>query len=109
MLQEKLGNVMVVAGNNGRKIEYIRRAIQAGIHVLADKPMIIDPDGFNVLKDVLELADQQRPLVNDIMTERHDITSILQRRLSQIPELFGELVAGSPEEPAISKESFHYF
>lgn len=27
MLQEMPGNVMVVAGNNGRKIEYIRRAI----------------------------------------------------------------------------------
>ncbi len=109
MLQEKPGNVMVVAGNNGRKIEYIRRAIEAGIHVLADKPMVIHPESFNVLKDALALAEQQGLLVNDIMTERHEITSILQRALSQIPELFGELVAGSPEEPAISKESVHYF
>lgn len=109
MLQEKPGNVMVVAGNNGRKIEYIRRAIEAGIHVLADKPMIINPNSFNVLQDALALAEQQGLLVNDIMTERHEITSILQRALFQIPELFGELVAGSPEEPAISKESVHYF
>ena len=109
MLEEKPGNVMVVAGNNGLKIEYIRRAIQAGIHVLADKPMIIHPDSFTVLKDALALADEQGILVNDIMTERHEITSILQRALSQNPDLFGELVAGSPEEPAISKESVHFF
>ena len=109
MLQEKPGNVMVVAGNNRRKIEYIRRAIEAGIHVLADKPMIIDPDSFIVLKDALALAEHQGLIVDDIMTERHEITSILQRALSQIPDLFGELVAGSPEEPAISKESVHYF
>ncbi|MXW63798.1 MAG: oxidoreductase [Bacteroidetes bacterium SB0662_bin_6] len=109
MLEEKPGNVMVVAGNNGRKIEYIRRAVDAGIHVLADKPMVIHPDRFPVLKDVLASADEQGLLVNDIMTERHEITSILQRALSQDPDLFGELVAGSPEEPAISKESVHYF
>lgn len=109
MLQEMPGNVMVVAGNNGRKIEYIRRAIEAGIHVLADKPMIIDPGSFGPLKDALASAEQKGLVVNDIMTERHEITSILQRALSQIPELFGELVVGSPEEPAISKESVHYF
>jgi predicted dehydrogenase len=109
MLQEMPGNVMVVAGNNGRKIEYVRRAIEAGIHVLADKPMVIDPGSFGPLKDALASAEQQGLVVNDIMTERHEITSILQGALSRIPELFGELVTGSPEEPAISKESVHYF
>lgn len=109
MVQEMPGNVMVVAGNNGRKIEYIRRAIEAGIHVLADKPMIINPDSFGPLNDAMASAGQQGLAVNDIMTERHEITSILQGALSQIPELFGEIVTGSPEEPAISKESVHYF
>lgn len=109
MLEEKSGNVMVVAGNNARKIEYIRRAVEAGINVLADKPMIIHPNSFHVLEDALAVADENGLVVNDIMTERHAITSILQRELSQIPELFGELVAGSPAEPAISKESVHYF
>lgn len=109
MLGERPGNVMVVAGNNGRKIEYIRRAVGAGIHVLADKPMIIHPDSFRVLRETMALADEKGLLVDDIMTERHEITSILQRELAQIAELFGELVAGSPETPAISKESVHYF
>jgi hypothetical protein len=43
------------------------------------------------------------------MTERHEITTMLQKALSQIPEVFGELVAGSLEEPAITKESVHHF
>lgn len=109
MVQEKPGNVMVVAGNNARKIEYIQRAVENGINVLADKPMVIKPDGFPTLRQTLETADEQGLLVNDIMTERHVAATRLQRELSQIPELFGELRTGSPEEPAITKESVHYF
>ncbi|MCG2591070.1 putative oxidoreductase C-terminal domain-containing protein, partial [Rhodohalobacter sulfatireducens] len=109
MVEEKPGNVMVVAGNNARKIEYITTAINNGINVLADKPMIIKPDQFSTLKTALETADEEGLVVNDIMTERHAITTILQKELSQIPELFGELEKGTPENPAIVKESVHFF
>lgn len=109
MLEEKPGNVMVVAGNNARKIEYIKNAIDNGIHVLSDKPMIITPNQFPVLKEALETADAQGLVVNDMMTERHEITSILQKELSQIPDLFGELLPGSASEPSIVKESVHFF
>ena len=43
------------------------------------------------------------------MTERHEITTILQRELSKIPGVFGELVEGTEENPAITKESVHHF
>lgn len=109
MLHEKPGNVMVVAGNNARKINYIKSAIENGINVLSDKPMIIIPEQFPVLKEALETADAQGLVVNDMMTERHEITSILQKELSQISELFGDLKTGSPDEPAIVKESVHFF
>lgn len=109
MVEEKPGNVMVVAGNNARKIEYITTAIDNGINVLADKPMIIKPEQFSTLKDALETADEKGLVVNDIMTERHEITTILQKELSQIPELFGELEKGTPENPGIVKESVHFF
>jgi predicted dehydrogenase len=109
MVEEKPGNVMVVAGNNARKIEYITTAINNGINVLADKPMIIKPDQFSTLKAALETADEKGLVVNDIMTERHAITTILQKELAQIPELFGQLEAGTPEKPAIVKESVHFF
>jgi len=108
MLEEKPGNVMVVAGNNARKIEYINSAIDNGINVLSDKPMIIHPDQFSILRETLNNADQQGLVVNDMMIERHEITSILQKELAGKSELFGDLVKGSPEEPAITKESIHF-
>jgi hypothetical protein len=79
------------------------------MNVLADKPMIIVPENFPVLQATLAAADSAGLVVNDVMTERHAITSILQRELSMIPELFGELHPGSAEDPAITKESVHFF
>ena len=109
MLSERPGNVVVISGNNARKAEYIRRSVAAGLNVLADKPMAIQPDDFEVLKEAYRIAGEKGVLLDDIMTERYEITSILQKRLSQVPELFGELVAGSPEDPAVSKQSVHHF
>jgi len=108
MLEQQPGNVMVVAGNNARKIEYINSAIDNGINVLSDKPMIIHPDQFSILREALNTADEQGLVVNDMMTERHEITSILQKELAGKSELFGDLVEGSPEDPAITKESVHF-
>lgn len=109
MFADRAGNVMVVAGHNGRKIEYIQRAVSEGMNVLADKPMIIVPENFSLLQSTLAAADSAGLLVNDVMTERHAITSILQRELSMIADLFGELQPGSAEDPAITKESVHFF
>ena len=109
MLSEKPGNVVVISGNNARKAEYIRRSVAAGLNVLADKPMAIRPGDFEVLKEAYRIAGERGVLLDDIMTERYEITSILQKRLSQVPELFGELVAGSPDDPAVAKQSVHHF
>ena len=40
---------------------------------------------------------------------RFEITSILQRELSQRAELFGTLQKGTPADPAVRKESVHHF
>ena len=109
MIAEKKGNVMVTAGNNARKTEYIKRTLDAGINVLADKPMAIDADAFELLKDCFATAEKNGVLLYDIMTERFEISSILQRELSRIPAIYGEQQKGSPEEPAITKESVHHF
>jgi predicted dehydrogenase len=109
MLEEKPGNVMVTAGNNAKKTDYIFKTVEAGINVLADKPMVISPEKFPLLEEAFETAAENNVLLYDIMTERYEITTILQRELSQLPEVFGELVNGSPEEPAITKESVHHF
>ncbi len=109
MLEEKPGNVMVVSGNNAKKTEYILKAVRAGIHVLADKPMVITPEAFPVLEEAFETARRNSVLLYDIMTERYEITTVLQKELSRIPEVFGELVQGTPGNPAITKESVHHF
>ncbi|MBC8180914.1 oxidoreductase, partial [candidate division KSB1 bacterium] len=38
MVAEKPGNLMITSGNNQKKTEYIKAAVDAGLNVLADKP-----------------------------------------------------------------------
>lgn len=109
MLTEKPGNVMVVSGNNAKKTEYILEAVRKGIYVLADKPMVISPEEFSMLEEAFATAKENGVLIYDIMTERYEVTTILQKELSQIPEVFGEILQGSPDDPAITKESVHHF
>src|SRR5215210_2208388 len=41
LLAERPGNVVVLSGRNRHKIDYILAAVNAGLHVLADKPWVI--------------------------------------------------------------------
>jgi predicted dehydrogenase len=109
MLSEKAGNVVVLAGNNARKTEYILRSVSAGFNVLADKPMAITPPDFALLRKAFNAAAANKVLLYDIMTERYEITSILQRELARMPDLFGTLQKGTPEQPAVVMESVHHF
>ncbi len=109
MLQEKPGNLLILAGNNAKKAQYIHQAIEAGINVLADKPMVINPDDYPLLVRSLKTAEENGLLLYDIMTERFEITTVLQKALSAKPEVFGTLKKGTPDKPAIFKESVHHF
>jgi predicted dehydrogenase len=109
MISEKAGNVVVLAGNNKKKAEYITKSINAGLNVLADKPMIISPDDFTVLESAFAAAKEKGVLLYDIMTERYEVTTIMQKLLSQKPEVFGTLEPGTEKEPAVSKISVHHF
>ena len=109
MLQEKKGNVVVLAGNNGKKPAYVKAAVDAGFNVLSDKPMAIDAERFAMLEQTLDEAAAKGVMVYDIMTERGEINNELQRVLVGMPELFGQMEKGTPEEPAITKESVHHF
>lgn len=109
MIKDRPGNVVVIAGNNARKTEYIAGSIGAGLNVLADKPMCINPSNFELLKKAFKTAREKGVLLYDIMTERYEVTNALQRELAQSRELFGTLAKGTPTEPAISKESVHHF
>lgn len=109
MIAEKKGNVMVTAGNNRLKTDYIKQTLEAGINVLADKPMVITPDKFDELKECFDIAAEKGILLYDIMTERHEITTILQRELSRIADVYGTQESGTPENPGVVMESVHNF
>lgn len=109
MIAEKKGNVVVLSGNNQKKTEYILGSLQNQLNVLADKPMVIDSKGFQQLKQAFDVAEKNNLLLYDIMTERFEITTMLQRELSMLPEVFGTLEKGTPQNPAITKESVHHF
>jgi len=109
MIAEKAGNVVVLSGNNQNKTEYIAKSLEAGFNVLADKPMAINSEDFEILKGAFKKAEKNNLLLYDIMTERFEITTILQKELSLLPEVFGTLEKGTPENPAVTKESVHHF
>ena len=109
MITEKKGNVVVLSGNNRKKAEYITKSIDAGLNVLADKPMIISPEDFPALESAFKAAQEKGVLLYDIMTERYEVTTILQKLLSENPKVFGTLTTGSKEEPAVTKVSVHHF
>lgn len=109
MISEHAGNVVVISGNNAKKTQYIARAVEAGFNVLSDKPMAITDADFSVLTDAFARAAQRKVLLCDIMTERHEITTTLQRALSRQPALFGTQETGTPDDPAMTEASVHYF
>ena len=105
---EPRGGVVVLSGRNRLKIQYILAALRAGMHVLADKPWVIREQDLPLLKEALALAGRSGLIAYDIMTERYEITSILQRELVNSPAVFGEIVAGSEAEPGVYMESIHH-
>jgi predicted dehydrogenase len=109
MLAEKAGNVVVISGNNRRKTRYIKSAVEAGMNVFCDKPMCIDTAGFELLTEAFTTAEKKGVLLYDIMTERFNVLCILQKMLVANKDVFGQLQKGSPDEPAVVKESVHHF
>jgi predicted dehydrogenase len=109
MIAEKKGNVVITSGNNRQKTEYIKKSIDAGLHVLSDKPMAINVADFELLQQAFASAQEKGVLLYDIMTERFEITTVLQKEFSLSPEVFGTLEDGTPDNPSVTKESVHHF
>jgi hypothetical protein len=108
LLAEKRGNVVVLSGRNRHKIDYLQAAVEAGLNVLADKPWIISGTDLVRLEAVLDTAEAKGLIAYDIMTERYEITSILQRELVNHTDIFGSVVPGTLDEPGVFMESVHY-
>ena len=109
MFEEKFGDVVVLSGQNQLKIDRILACVRAGFNVFSDKPLIIEPEKFNTLESALSEAEKAGLIVLDFMTERYEITSILQRLIVAEESVFGKITSGTPEDPAVIKESVHHF
>src|SRR3989442_1458947 len=101
LVDERRGDVVVLAGKNGGKARTIRRLHESGFHVLADKPWLVEPADLEHVRASLE----GWPLAAEIMTGRHDLAAGLVKRLVGAPGLFG---AFRDDGSAIEQESVHH-
>lgn len=101
--EERPGDIVVVAGRNDTKMSALHALHEDGFHVLGDKPWLVGAEQLPLLQAVTAGP----PLALDIMTERHDVASRIQKRLVSSPDLFGTFV-GDAEAPAIEIESVHH-
>jgi predicted dehydrogenase len=107
-LREQPGNTVVLSGRNRPKIDLMLAAVRNNLHVLADKPWIVEAADRPKLEELLREAEAREVLVSDVMTERHEVTTRLQRELIRDHEIFGDWLAGSREHPGLAFESVHY-
>lgn len=108
MLQDRAGDVVVFSGHNRGKIDRILASLDAGLHVLADKPWITSAADLPKLERALEMADHKHLVAYDIMTERFEVTSQVTRELVSSRDIFGTLVSGDAANPAINARSIHH-
>ena len=105
LLREKAGDIVVLAGKNHTKMETIALLHRAGFHVLADKPWVIADSTLPLLQTAMH---SPQPLAADIMTERFEITTVLQKDFLAEESLFGRIRVDSDGSPSIFKESVHH-
>ncbi|MCL5096716.1 MAG: oxidoreductase [Candidatus Omnitrophica bacterium] len=108
MLENPRGNVVVLSGNNRGKIDRIQAMVQLGLHVLADKPWIIEPGDLPKLEEVLTAAKQKGVVAYDAMTQRFEVSCLLARELVHDAAVFGTPLEGTSNEPAVEMASVHY-
>lgn len=108
MVREKPGNVVMLAGRNNMKIDYIEGSVNAGLSVLSDKPWIIRAESLPRVEVVLDTATKKGLVAYDLMTERYEVTSVLQKELVNDASIFGAIEKGTPEQPGVEMRSVHY-
>lgn len=107
-LRETPGNTVVLSGRNRPKIDLILAAVNANVHVLADKPWVVEAADFPKLEQALRDAELREVLVWDVLTERHEITNRVVRELVRDPAIFGSWTSGTPDHPGLTLESVHH-
>jgi len=72
------------------------------------KPWIIEVEDLPKLGAALDAAASSGVVGYDAMTQRFEITCLLQKELVNDSSVFGECLTGSVAEPAVRMESVHY-
>jgi predicted dehydrogenase len=103
LLDERPGDVVILAGRNDRKMALARRLHDSGLHVLADKPWMTSAAALPDVRHVLGGGAR----VMEMMTGRHATTSCVAERLVREPQIFGEFDMGGDEAP-IRLTSVHH-
>jgi len=102
LLAARPGEVAVLAGRNRGKLARISALVRAGIHVLADKPWVVEPADA----DHLDAIAATPVHAADLMTERHEAGATLFLDLARSPT-----VVGAPDHargPALVKQTVHH-
>src|SRR5690242_11346705 len=108
MRNEPPGGIAIFSGRNRGKIDRIIAALETGLHVLADKPAIIEPADLPRLEAALTMANEQHLVLADMMTGRHNTLVRLLQALRRDPEVFGDPVPGTVDEPGVLLSGVHY-
>jgi len=108
MLKERRGNAVILSGRGRGKIEMIRACVENGLHILGDKPWILDSADLPKVEAVLNTAEKRGVVAFDGMTQRFEIKDILHKELTNAPDILGSRVTGSQDDPAIHLQSVHY-
>lgn len=102
LLAQRPGDVAVLAGRNRGKLARIAALVQAGIHVLADKPWVVAPADAGHLA---ALADAPAHAA-DLMTERYESGAALFADLARTPAVTGG--ADPSRGPVLVKQTVHH-
>jgi predicted dehydrogenase len=105
LIDEKKGDIAVLAGRNNTKMKNIDTLNRAGLAILADKPWVTTLEALPFLRSTLAPA---RPLAADIMTERYEIATLLQNKFLAEKNVFGEVRIDPDGSPAVFKECVHH-
>ena len=105
--EDSPGDLVILAGDNQAKINYITAAFKNKKDVFADKPLVIDEEGFRRLNNLMTTSESS-PLIYDIMTERYDIKNQIVKTLVLDSAFSGGFDIPS-KDPLITFQSIHHF
>ena len=105
LIDEKKGDIVVLAGRNNTKMKNIDALSRAGFAILADKPWVTTEASLPFLRSALA---PDRPLAADIMTERYEIATLLQKKFLKEKNVFGKIRIEKDTSPSVFKECVHH-